>query len=196
MNSSTPPQSTLRRLLKRIEVPIDQDAHYKNDQWTNRDLIPMPPERRTYKIWSYFIYWCISGMCISAYTTGSTLLAFGLTPQQAIGAIVVGSLFVGLLSVACGWMGERHHIGFSVACRFTWGMRGSYFPIIVSTSTSIFFDGLQAYWGGQATTVTLGAIIPGLAHMNSTLAGGVLMTKDLIGMLTNDLVSEFSISSS
>ncbi|KAG7087946.1 hypothetical protein E1B28_011990 [Marasmius oreades] len=143
----------------------------------------MPPERRTYKIWSYFIYWCISGMCISAYTTGSTLLAFGLTPQQAIGAIVVGSLFVGLLSVACGWMGERHHIGFSVACRFTWGMRGSYFPIIVSTFTAIFWDGLQAYWGGQATTVTLGAIIPGLAHMESTLAGGVLMTKDLIGML-------------
>ncbi|KAF9261587.1 hypothetical protein L218DRAFT_930828 [Marasmius fiardii PR-910] len=184
MSSSTPaPQSTVRSLLKRIEVPIDHDAHYKNDHWTNRDLIPMPPERRTYKIWSYFIYWCISGMCISAYTTGSTLLAFGLTPQQAIGTIVVGSLFVGLLSVVCGWMGERHHIGFPVVCRFTWGMRGSYFPVIIGTFTAIFWDGLQAYWGGQATTVMLGAIIPGLAHMKSTLAGGVLLTKDLIGML-------------
>ncbi|KAF9260965.1 hypothetical protein L218DRAFT_1079024 [Marasmius fiardii PR-910] len=204
MSPSIPaPRSTFRQILKHIEVPIDQDAHYKNDHWTNRDLIPMPPERRTYKIWSYFIYWCISGMCISAYTTGSTLLAYGLTPQQAIGAIVVGSLFVGFLSVVCGWMGERfvrrlhhltreftkllavvrHHVGFSVTCRFTWGMRGSYFPIIIGTFTAIFWDGLQAYWGGQATTVMLGAIIPGLAHMDSTLAGGVLMTKDLIGML-------------
>jgi nucleobase:cation symporter-1, NCS1 family len=75
--------------------------------WTNRDLIPMPKDRRTYAIWSYCIYWCISGMCISAYTTGSTLLAFGLTPQQAIGALVVGAFCTGLLSVACGWMGER-----------------------------------------------------------------------------------------
>ncbi|KAL0573504.1 hypothetical protein V5O48_008457 [Marasmius crinis-equi] len=197
------PQSAVRRFLKRIEVPIDEDAHYKNDHWTNRDLIPMPADRRTYKIWSYFIYWCVSGMCISAYSLGATLLAFGLTPQQATGAIVVGALCVGLLSVACGWMGERHHIGFTVACRYTWGMRGAYFPVVIGlycerhilvfkpdisyflTKVLYFhsWDGLQAYWGGQAMTVMLGAIIPGLAHMKSTLAGGILMTKDLIGML-------------
>ncbi|ESK93519.1 ncs1 nucleoside transporter family protein [Moniliophthora roreri MCA 2997] len=175
--------STFRRLLRRIEVPIDPDATYKNDHWTNRDLIPMPKERRTYAIWSYCIYWCISGMCISAYTTGSTLLAFGLTPQQAIGALIVGAFCTGLLSVACGWMGERHHIGFTVSSRHTWGMRGAYFPIIIQTFVTIFWDGLQAYWGGQATTVTLGAIFTSLAHMKSTLAGGVLMTKDLIGMV-------------
>lgn len=91
----------------------------------------------------------MSGSCISAWTTGSTLLAFGLSPQQAIGCVVcitlwdyftrrflradvnmtkkaAGGIFTGLLAVACGWMGERHHIGFSVASRFSWGMRGSY----------------------------------------------------------------------
>ncbi|KAF8917445.1 permease for cytosine/purines, uracil, thiamine, allantoin-domain-containing protein [Mucidula mucida] len=176
-------ETMTQRFLRRIEVPIDADATYKNDHWTNRDLIPMPVERRTYAIWSYFIYWCISGMCISAYTTGSTLLAYGLTPQQAIGALVIGGFCTGLLSVACGWMGERHHIGFTVSSRFTWGMRGAYFPVLIRTFTTIFWDGLQAYWGGQAMTVTLGAIITGLAHMDQTLAGGILYTKDLIGMI-------------
>ncbi|EIM84155.1 uncharacterized protein STEHIDRAFT_123633 [Stereum hirsutum FP-91666 SS1] len=175
--------TAFQRLLKRIEVPIDKDADYKNDNWTNRDLIPMPAERRTYKIWSFFIYWCISGMCISAYTTGSTLLAYGLTAGQAIGALVIGAVATGFLSVACGWMGERHHIGFTVSSRFTWGMRGAYFPVIIRTFTTIFWDGLQAYWGGQAMRVTIGAIIPKFAHMEQTLAGGVLYTKDLIGMI-------------
>ncbi|KAK1230371.1 hypothetical protein PQX77_006542 [Marasmius sp. AFHP31] len=174
------PEPAFRRLMKRVEVPIDEDAHYKNDHWTNRDLIPMPADRRTYKIWSYCVYWCISGMCISAYSSGASLLAFGLTPPQAIGAIVIASFCVGLLSVACGWMGERHRIGFTVSCRHTWGMRGAYFPVVIGTFT---WDGLQAYWGGQAMTVMLGAIFPGLAHMKSTLAGGILMTKDLIGMV-------------
>ncbi|KAF9001638.1 hypothetical protein BDZ89DRAFT_1081664 [Hymenopellis radicata] len=207
-------ETLTQRFLRRIEVPIDADATYKNDHWTNRDLIPMPVERRTYAIWSYFIYWCISGMCISAYTTGSTLLAYGLTPQQAIGALVIGGFCTGLLSVACGWMGERHHIGFTVSSRFTWGMRGAYFPVIMCTFT---WDGLQAYWGGQAMTVTLGAIITSMlpfysansqtyrlyrlssyvksfrhdfhcathgdVHRDQTLAGGVLYTKDLIGMI-------------
>ncbi|KAJ7855428.1 permease for cytosine/purines, uracil, thiamine, allantoin-domain-containing protein [Mycena leptocephala] len=157
----------LRRLLKYIEVPIDANADYKNDHYTNRDLIPTPADRRTYSISSYFIYWCISGMCISAYTVGSTLLAYGLSAPQAIGALVIGAMCTGCLSVACGWMGERHHIGFTVASRFTWGMRGAYFPVIVRSFTQ----------------VTLGAIIPGLAHMTHTLAGGVLLTKDLIGMI-------------
>ncbi|PCH44346.1 NCS1 nucleoside transporter family protein [Wolfiporia cocos MD-104 SS10] len=143
----------------------------------------MPAERRTYAIWSYFIYWCISGLCISAYTTGSTLLAYGLTAQQAIGALFIGSLCTGILSVSCGWMGERHHIGFTVASRFSWGLRGSYFPILIRSFTTIFWDGLQAYWGGQAMTVTIGAVVPGFAHMTQTLAGGVLKTKDFIGMI-------------
>ncbi|KAJ7264760.1 permease for cytosine/purines, uracil, thiamine, allantoin-domain-containing protein [Mycena rebaudengoi] len=181
--ADTSQTTPLHRLLKYIEVPIDANADYKNDHYTNRDLIPTPANRRTYSISSYFIYWCISGMCISAYTVGSTLLAYGLSAPQAIGALVIGAMCTGCLSVACGWMGERHHIGFTVASRFTWGMRGAYFPVIVRSFTTIFWDGLQAYWGGQGMTVTLGAIIPGLAHMTHTLAGGVLLTKDLIGMI-------------
>ncbi|GBE85495.1 permease for cytosine/purines, uracil, thiamine, allantoin-domain-containing protein [Sparassis latifolia] len=176
-------QSPMRRFLKAIEVPIDKDADYQNDHWTNRDLIPMPAERRTYAIWSYFIYWCISGLCISAYTSGSTMLAYGLTAQQAIGALVVGSVITGFLSISCGWMGERHHIGFTVASRFSWGMRGAYFPILIRSFTTIFWDGLQAYWGGQAMAVTIGAVIPGFAHMKHTLADGALLTKDFVGMI-------------
>ncbi|KAG2049212.1 hypothetical protein BDR06DRAFT_941972 [Suillus hirtellus] len=176
-----PHPSRWRRFLQYIEVPTDPGV--PNTPWLNRDLIPMPKERRTYKIWSYFIYWCISGLCISGYTTGSTLLAYGLDATQAIVSLVVGGLIVGVLCVTCGWMGERHHIGFTVACRFSWGMRGAYFPVIVRAFVIIFWDGLQAYWGGQAVAVTIGAIIPGFAHMKQTLAGGILLTKDFIGII-------------
>jgi hypothetical protein len=33
--------------------PIDEDAQYENNAWCNRDLIPIPPDRRTYGVWSY-----------------------------------------------------------------------------------------------------------------------------------------------
>ncbi|KAG1845141.1 permease for cytosine/purines, uracil, thiamine, allantoin-domain-containing protein [Suillus subluteus] len=174
-------QSRWRKFLQYIEVPTDPGV--PNTPWLNRDLIPMPKERRTYKIWSYFIYWCISGFCTAGYTTGSTLLAYGLDARQAIVSLVIGGLLLGVLCVACGWMGERHHIGFTVACRFSWGMRGAYFPVIFRAFVIIFWDGLQAYWGGQAIAVTIGAIIPGFAHMKQTLAGGTLFTKDFIGMI-------------
>ncbi|CAI7622183.1 unnamed protein product [Penicillium pancosmium] len=124
-------------IKQKLQCPKDEDAQYENTTWCNRDLIPTPPDRRTYGVWSYFGYWTVSGSCISAWSTGSTLLAFGLSPQQAIAVVweqivlrvatqVVGGILAGLLAVACGWMGENHHIGFTVSSRFSWGMRGSY----------------------------------------------------------------------
>ncbi|KAG1831560.1 permease for cytosine/purines, uracil, thiamine, allantoin-domain-containing protein [Suillus variegatus] len=216
-DEADPHPSRWRRFLQYIEVPTDPGV--PNTSWLNRDLIPMPKERRTYKIWSYFIYWCISGLCISGYTTGSTLLAYGLDATQAIVSLVIGGLIVGVLCVTCGWMGERwgccgHGMGsiemltaymktphrfycsvqvllghaasmqqLSAAHYVDSSSRGAYFPVIVRAFVVIFWDGLQAYWGGQAVAVTIGAIIPGFAHMKQTLAGGILLTKDFIGII-------------
>ncbi|KII84969.1 hypothetical protein PLICRDRAFT_45826 [Plicaturopsis crispa FD-325 SS-3] len=171
-------------LLTRLEVPIDQDAEYRNDTYCNRDLIPIPPARRTYKIWSFVVYWIVSGACISAYSTGSSLLAYGLNAQQAMACVVVGGILSGLLAVVCGWMGEVHHIGFTVSSRFSWGMKLFYFPVVLRSFTSIFWFGIQAYWGGQAARVALGALIPGFAHMKNTIPlSSNITTNDLIGTL-------------
>ncbi|KAL5338230.1 permease for cytosine/purines, uracil, thiamine, allantoin-domain-containing protein [Aspergillus crustosus] len=171
-------------IKQRLECPVDEDAEYENTTWCNRDLIPIPPERRTYGVWSYFGYWTVSGSCISAWSTGSTLLSFGLSPQQAIGVVILGGFLCGLLAVACGWMGEVHHIGFTVSSRFSWGMRGSYFPVILRTFVSCMWFGMQAFWGGQATRVMIGAIIPGFAHMKNYFAeSSHLQTNDFIGLV-------------
>ncbi|KIW90261.1 uncharacterized protein Z519_08905 [Cladophialophora bantiana CBS 173.52] len=172
------------RLKERLQVPKDKHSYYDNTRWCNRDLIPMPPERRTWGIWGYCGYWTVSGSCISAWSTGSTLLAFGLSPQQAIGVVILGGVLTGLLAVACGWMGENHHIGFTVSSRFSWGMQGSYFPVVLRVFVACMWFGMQAYWGGQATRVLWGAIIPGFAHMKNYFSeGSHLLTNDFIGLL-------------
>ncbi|KAG2049225.1 hypothetical protein BDR06DRAFT_1012331 [Suillus hirtellus] len=156
----------------------------------------MPKEHRTYKIWSYFIYWCIGGLSISGYATGSTLLAYGLDATQAIVSVVICGLIVGVLCVTCGWMGERFYCSVQVQLGHAASVqqltaahyvdsssRGAYFPVFVRAFVGIFWDGLQAYCGGQAVAVTISAIIPGFAHMKQTLAGGILLTKDFIGII-------------
>ncbi|KAJ5619470.1 hypothetical protein N7510_003454 [Penicillium lagena] len=172
------------QIKQKLQCPKDENAYYENTTWCNRDLIPIPPDRRTYGVWSYFGYWTVSGSCISAWSTGSTLLALGLSPQQAIGVVIIGGVLAGLLAVACGWMGENHHIGFTVSSRFSWGMRGSYFPVILRCFVSCMWFGMQAFWGGQATRVMIGAIIPGFAHMHNYFdPGSHLQTKDFIGLV-------------
>ncbi|KAL4931643.1 permease for cytosine/purines, uracil, thiamine, allantoin-domain-containing protein [Aspergillus undulatus] len=122
-------------------------------------------------------YWTVSGSCVSAWSTGSTLLSFGLSPQQAIGVVILGGFLSGLLAVFCGWMGEVHHIGFTVSSRFSCGMRRSYFPVILRTFVSCMWFGMQAFWGGQATRVMIGAIIPGTTYLSYIYCG-----MDLAGL--------------
>ncbi|KAJ5168645.1 uncharacterized protein N7482_004239 [Penicillium canariense] len=163
-------------IKEKLQCPKDEDAQYENTTWCNRDLIPIPPDRRTYGVLSYFGnkmlvsdrrsdplihflgYWTVSGSCISAWSTGSTLLAFGLSPQQAIAVVVVGGVLAGLLAVA--------------------------FPVVLRVFVACMWFGMQAFWGGQATSVMIGAIIPGFAHMpNYFAAGSHLQTKDFIGLV-------------
>ena len=44
-----------RKIAKRLECPTDEDGDYENDRWTNRDLIPIPPDRRTYTVYSFAV---------------------------------------------------------------------------------------------------------------------------------------------
>lgn len=81
-------------------------------------------------------YWCC-GKC------NSRLI---VTQDADRIAKIVGGVLTGLLAVACGWMGENHHIGFTVSSRFSWGMRGSYFPVVLRVFVACIWFGLQAYW--------------------------------------------------
>ena len=66
-----------------------------------------------------------------------------------------------------GMPGEIHHVGFTVISRMSWGMKGSYFvsrshndtdlysyqPVCLRVFTSIWWFGIQSYWGGQAVNL-------------------------------------------
>ncbi|EQL35544.1 hypothetical protein, variant 2 [Blastomyces dermatitidis ATCC 26199] len=43
-------------------------------------------------------------------------------------------------------MGERQQIGFTVASRFSWGMRGSYFPVLLRAFVGSMWFGMQSFW--------------------------------------------------
>ncbi|KII95834.1 hypothetical protein PLICRDRAFT_34790 [Plicaturopsis crispa FD-325 SS-3] len=182
---STPaPTSAFQKFVQRLEVPIDDNVAYQNDAYCNRDLIPIPPERRTWTWVSFAMYWVTSGISLSAYSVGSSLLMLGLSVQHAIILAVVGGFMSSTLAVAVGQIGEAHRISFGVATRYSWGMKLFYAPLVLSILPSIVGFGTQAYMGGQAVRVTLGALFPAFAHMKNTIPlSSNIATNDLIGIL-------------
>lgn len=57
--------------------------------------------------------------------------------------IVVGKLLVTIFSTLIAWCGLRWHIGFTVQNRFTWGLRGSYIPLLQRVLLNFIWCAIQ-----------------------------------------------------
>lgn len=69
---------TVRRRLAAINEKIrlhgDDEKHEQTDAWSNRDLIPLPPERRTWGWFNFFGFWSIASLNLANWQTPSTFL--------------------------------------------------------------------------------------------------------------------------
>lgn len=125
-------------LKKRLEVPTDQDAEYSNDSLTNRDIIPIPPKRRTWKPFAYAQYWIVEGISITGYTQASSLIGIGLSPKQSILCALAAGIIYGFFAALMGYIGGKSHIGFPVLARMVYGIKGSVFGIVIRIITGKF----------------------------------------------------------
>ena len=60
----------------------------------NKDLAPVPTERRTWGIYNYASLWVAMSVCIPTYMLASGLIAGGMNWWQAIATILLGNLIV------------------------------------------------------------------------------------------------------
>ena len=79
-----------RDLLRKIEVkPTDDEFEsFKTNSWGNRDVYPVPHNKRTYGIYAFVSYWGTCGVSLSSFTIGSALIGIGLTVHEAMAAVV------------------------------------------------------------------------------------------------------------
>jgi hypothetical protein len=102
------------------------------------------------------------GYAIYNYSTGSALIAFGLSGKQALAAGIFSPLALAALCVFCGvsdglnsagyetslltsitfqWIGGSHHVTYTVASRASWGMRGTWFAVAIRVMPGLVWDG-------------------------------------------------------
>lgn len=75
--SSTFAMDLRRRLAavdQRIRLKGDDTKHEQTNAWSNRDLIPLPSERRTWGWINYFGFWAIASLNVANWQTPSAFL--------------------------------------------------------------------------------------------------------------------------
>jgi NCS1 family nucleobase:cation symporter-1 len=140
-----------------------------NPSLYNKDLAPIPPERRTWGVYNYASLWVAMSVCIPTYMLASGLIAGGMSWWQAIGTILLGNLIVLVPMLLNAHAGAKYGIPFPVFVRASFGVRGANIPAVLRALVACGWFGIQTWIGGQAIYSMLRIFWPGAAH----LAGGV-----------------------
>ena len=130
----------------------------------NEDLAPVPPERRTWGIYSYASLWVAMSVCIPTYMLASGLIAGGMSWKQAIGTILLGNVIVLIPMILNAHAGTKYGIPFPVLVRSSFGVRGANVPAILRAIVACGWFGIQTWIGGQAIYSMLSILIPSMAR--------------------------------
>lgn len=153
----------------------------------NDDLEPMPRARRIWGFWSFFGYWGVPNITIWTWSTGSALLALGLSVSHIMGALTVGNIIICVYTCLSSNPGLRYHIGYSVSQRLLFGIYGSYIGIVLRVLLAVIFYGVQSWLGGLSVVVILSSWSRLFMEMEVVL-GGNLKQRDFIGYVIFQIV--------
>src|SRR5271166_4151245 len=131
----------------------------------NKDLAPIPPEKRSWNTYNYASLWVAMSVCIPTYMLASGLIAGGMDCIQAIVTILLGNLIVLIPMLLNAHAGTRYGIPFPVFVRASFGVRGANIPAILRGLVACGWFGIQAWIGGQAIYSMLLIVWPGAANI-------------------------------
>src|SRR5712692_9622020 len=129
-------------------------------QLANEDLLPVPPDRRTWNWWHIASLWIGMAICIPTYTLASGLVDQGWTWQAAVGAVVLGNLVVLLPIALNSHAGTRYGIPFPVLARASFGVLGANIPAVLRGLVACGWFGIQTWIGGEAINALLATLFP------------------------------------
>ncbi|KAH9873714.1 hypothetical protein IAQ61_004340 [Plenodomus lingam] len=161
-----------------IRVKGDEGKHEYTDAWSNHDLIPLPPSRRTWGWFNFFGFWAIASLNLANWQTPNTFLTMGLSVPQSMLIIVVSRVLIALFSTLVAAVGLKWHIGYTVQNRYSWGMRGSFIPLAQRIMLNFIWNAVQCWNGGRLIAVCLTAIWPSYARMKNTFGPDMPTTTD------------------
>jgi len=146
----------------------------------NEDLAPVPVAKRNWTTYNYAALWVSMAHCIPTYMLASGLISKGMNWWQALMTILIGNVIVLVPILLNSHPGTKYGIPFPVFARASYGTYGSNLPAIMRAAVACGWFGIQAWIGGQAIHIFLGAIFKGWP----TLLGDKITSPGIIAGYT------------
>ena len=130
----------------------------------NKDLAPIPLERRTWGTYNYAALWVAMSVNIPTYMLASGMIAGGMNWKQAIFTVFLGNVIVLVPMLLNAHAGARYGIPFPVFARSSFGVLGANIPAVLRALVACGWFGIQTWIGGEAINTLLAALMPAWNH--------------------------------
>lgn len=154
------------RLRARIEphlhlrVPFKAGVYSNSPRWSNKDLDPVPPEKRTWGGLDYWAYWCSDMLAPPLAATVSSVMSLGFTARETIPIVFFGFLICSVVVTLTGKMGATYSIPFPVIVRSIFGMYGSLPAICIRAFVALMWTAILTVQAGAFLQRMIEAIWP------------------------------------
>ncbi len=131
----------------------------------NKDLAPIPQNKRTWGTWNYAALWISMSLCIPTYMLASSLIEGGMNWWQSILTIFIGNTVVLIPMILNGHAGAKYGIPFPVFARASFGTKGANIPALLRAIVACGWFGIQTWIGGFAIYQMMKLWVPSLATL-------------------------------
>lgn len=134
--------AAFKNALQTHDTVLDEHGHPGNTvTWSNEDLDPTPPEKRTWRWWNFVTFYL--GLAMGNWTLGSTMVGIGLNWWQSMIVIFLSQLISSTAMFFNSRCASVYHIGYPVVARSVYGMWGSYYFVGARAALAIIWYGVQ-----------------------------------------------------
>lgn len=130
----------------------------------NKDLAPIPTERRTWSTYNYAALWISMSVNIPTYMLASGMIAGGMNWKQALFTVFLGNLLVLIPMLLNAHAGAQYGIPFPVFARASFGVLGANVPAVLRALVACGWFGIQTWIGGEAINAMVVALLPSWSH--------------------------------
>src|SRR5437773_4916610 len=138
----------------------------QNSSLYNKDLAPVPSERRVWRTYNYAALWISMSVNIPTYMLASGMIAGGMNWRQALFTVFLGNVLVLIPMLLNAHAGAQYGIPFPVFARASFGVLGANVPAILRALVACGWFGIQTWIGGEAINAMIVARAPGWAHFH------------------------------
>ncbi|OBA27637.1 hypothetical protein HANVADRAFT_52084 [Hanseniaspora valbyensis NRRL Y-1626] len=172
--------TAFQRFLKKLEIPHEGQVV---SSLRNPDLEPIKYDDQTWGFWSMLAYWGLPNFSIPTFSTAITFTELGLNAKEIIGALIIANCFVITMLILSANNGSDFHIGFGLSQRMTYGIKGSYFGVLIRVGLSVVTFGYLAWGGGALVNMILDSFSHHYLYFESFELASGLDAKGLIGFI-------------